>query len=79
MLERECKDFVAATYAFKPELLQKPKFHLLLHLPQSMEDFGPAMAFNTERYMNIKSQKNIIMLYGLPACRTGYIMFICLL
>jgi hypothetical protein len=55
VLERECKDFVAATYAFKPELLQKPKFHLLLHLPQSMEDFGPRMAFNTERYMNIKS------------------------
>ena len=47
--ERQCKEFVAAVSVFKPELLQKPKFHLLLHLPQSMEDFGPTMAFSIER------------------------------
>ena len=33
-----------------PELLQKQKFHLLLHLQDEMLDFGPPAGFNTERY-----------------------------
>ena len=33
-----------------PELLKKPKIHLLLHLPDKMQDFGPPSAYNTERF-----------------------------
>ena len=44
-----CKEFVEAVKVYKPALLQKPKFHLLLHLPQNMLEFGPTCSFNTER------------------------------
>ena len=44
-----CKEFVEAVKLYKPALLQKPKFHLLLHLPQNMLEFGPTSSFNTER------------------------------
>jgi len=44
-----CRDFLHMIKLYKPTLLQKPKLHLLLHLPTSMEDFGPAACFNTER------------------------------
>jgi len=33
----------------QPELLQKVKIHLLLHLVDNMLDFGPCSSFNTER------------------------------
>lgn len=44
-----CESFVSAVKLGFPELLNKPKVHLLLHLPQSMRDFGPTSAYNTER------------------------------
>lgn len=47
--ERTCKEFLIAVRNYNPELLQKPKFHYLLHLPRNMCDFGPSAAFNTER------------------------------
>ena len=45
-----CQEFVDAIRLHKPSWLQKPKIHLLLHLPQCMANFGPTSAFNTERY-----------------------------
>lgn len=35
--------------AVHPELLQKQKFHMLLHLQDDMLNFGPPIGFNTER------------------------------
>ena len=43
-------DFVASVKEHSPDLLAKVKIHLLLHLSDSMSDFGPTSAFNTERY-----------------------------
>jgi hypothetical protein len=34
-----------------PELLQKQKFHMLLHIQDNMMKFGPAVGFNTERLL----------------------------
>ena len=45
-----CKDFIESVKAIKPSLLNRPKFHLVLHLPQCMLDFGRTSSFNTERY-----------------------------
>ena len=45
-------ELLAALSRDKPELLKKPKFHLLLHLADSMLSFGPTMAYNTERYVH---------------------------
>ena len=44
-----CQNFVDAVYSYKPEMLQKPKFHLLLHLAENMTEFGPTASFNIER------------------------------
>ena len=44
-----CADFVQAVQAHDCKLLNKPKFHLLLHLPQYMKDFGRTASFNSER------------------------------
>ena len=42
------QNFVDAVYSYKPEMLRKPKFHLLLHLAECMTEFGPNASFNTE-------------------------------
>ncbi len=52
-VQKICRSFVDAVQDYKEELLQRPKFHLMLHLPQNMLDFGPTAAFNTERYIAI--------------------------
>ena len=44
-----CQSFVDAAYSCKPEMLQKPKFHLLLHSAESMIEFSTTSSFNTER------------------------------
>ena len=44
-----CQEFLTAIQHYKPQFLQKPKIHLLLHLPDSMMQFGPTALFNTER------------------------------
>ena len=41
--------FVQLAKTHMPELLQKPKLHLFLHLYDNMKDFGPPSSFNTER------------------------------
>ena len=42
-----CEDFVAAVHQHDPALLRKQKIHLL-HLPESMRNYGPTATFNTE-------------------------------
>lgn len=44
-----CEEFLKVAKEFQPELLQKRKVHLLLHLVECMNDFGPTAGFNTER------------------------------
>ncbi|KIO17254.1 hypothetical protein M407DRAFT_33083 [Tulasnella calospora MUT 4182] len=36
-------------------LVSKPKFHFLVHLPEFIERFGPAIIFSTERYESFNS------------------------
>ena len=48
--QRVCEEFAQAIKDNFPELQKKVKIHLILHLTQSMTDFGPTSAFNTERY-----------------------------
>lgn len=49
MNQHICSDFVMTVKSHFPELQKKVKVHLLLHLTQSMIDFGPTSVFNTER------------------------------
>jgi len=49
MYESECSSCVAAILAHYPDLKRKLKVHLLLHLCESMLQFGPTSAYNTER------------------------------
>ena len=45
-----CNEFVLAIKSYNAALLNRPKFHLLLHLAQSMEDFGGTASYSAERY-----------------------------
>ncbi len=47
-----CQSFVDSVKACNPEMLGKLKIHTLLHLSDSMMDFGPTAAFSAERYIN---------------------------
>jgi len=47
--KKVCEGFIEAVKSQDPNLLNRPKFHLLLHLPQSMADFGRTASFNSER------------------------------
>ena len=44
-----CHEFVEAVKSHDSTLLNKQKFHLFLHLHDSIIDFGPQSAYNTER------------------------------
>ena len=44
------REFVEAVSQHQPDMLKKQKVHLLLHLVECMEQFGPTSAFNSERY-----------------------------
>ena len=35
-----------------PALLKQPKIHIILHLAESIRDYGPCSAFSAERYSN---------------------------
>ncbi|KAG8790917.1 hypothetical protein FRC12_010650 [Ceratobasidium sp. 428] len=39
-----------ATVAWNPQWFNKPKFHILLHLPEHIRRFGPAVLFATETF-----------------------------
>lgn len=43
-------DFLAATAKWTPQWFNKPKFHVLLHLPAHIRRFGPAILFATEGF-----------------------------
>mgnify|MGYP003417524174 FL=1 len=47
-----CEAFVQAVKEYNPSMLKKKKVHLLLHLPDTLHEFGPTSAYNTERYTN---------------------------
>ncbi|KAI0819396.1 hypothetical protein BC628DRAFT_1506524 [Trametes gibbosa] len=42
--------FLNATCALTPRWFNKPKFHVILHLPDHIRRFGPAMLFATEGF-----------------------------
>ena len=44
-----CKMFVQSTQLYMPEFKSRLKVHLILHLVDCMEEFGPPSCFNTER------------------------------
>ena len=52
--EEVCQLFVRNVCRVYPGYAIKPKIHLLLHLPEALENFGPTAAYNTERYTLIK-------------------------
>ncbi|KIK77829.1 hypothetical protein PAXRUDRAFT_356420 [Paxillus rubicundulus Ve08.2h10] len=50
-LTRTIEDFLNVTAICAPSnLITKPKFHFLVHLPAYIRRFGPAIIFSTERY-----------------------------
>ena len=48
-----CTAFVQAVKAHDAQLLNCPKFHMLLHLPRCIQDFGRTHSFNSERFVYI--------------------------
>lgn len=44
-----CQAFVSSVQANQPEMMNKAKVHLLLHLADNMLEFGPTSAYSTER------------------------------
>ncbi|KAL1683704.1 hypothetical protein EV122DRAFT_200683 [Schizophyllum commune] len=49
-LEHSIDDFLACTALWSKSWFNKPKFHLLLHLPRHIRRFGPAILFATESF-----------------------------
>jgi hypothetical protein len=43
-------DFLARTSRWTPQWFNKPKFHILVHLPAHIRRFGPAILFATEAF-----------------------------
>ena len=58
------QELVEAAKAVSPLLLNKVKFHLLLHLPESLRQFGPTSAYNTVRYISFCYCDNILNKIG---------------
>ncbi|KAI5982275.1 hypothetical protein F5J12DRAFT_908289 [Pisolithus orientalis] len=50
-LEIAIQEFLARTACWTPCWFNKPKFHILLHLPEHIHHFGPAALFATEGLM----------------------------
>ncbi|KAI6155653.1 hypothetical protein BKA82DRAFT_4326751 [Pisolithus tinctorius] len=49
-LEIAIQEFLAHTACWTPRWFSKPKFHILLHLPEHIHHFGPAALFATEGF-----------------------------
>ncbi len=48
ILIQQTMEFISEVH---PELMQKQKFHMLLHLQDDMLNYGPPISFCTERYL----------------------------
>ena len=53
-----CTSFVQSVSCSHPEMLNKQKVHLLLHLPDTLLQFGPICAYNTERFVDFTPDVN---------------------
>ncbi|KZV84575.1 hypothetical protein EXIGLDRAFT_842094 [Exidia glandulosa HHB12029] len=49
-LTKAINNLLAATACWTPRWFNKPKFHLLVHLPDHIRRFGPAIIFATEAF-----------------------------
>ncbi|CAD6954655.1 unnamed protein product, partial [Tilletia caries] len=47
--------YAAAAAVFPSKLTGKPKFHILLHIVDNIEAYGPAKGFTSERYESFNS------------------------
>ena len=52
-LRQICQDFVDLIKKHSPEMLKKPTIHLMLHIVDSMRQFGATSAYNTERLVHV--------------------------
>jgi hypothetical protein len=50
ILTKEMQQFLLRTAAWTGRWLNKPKLHLLIHLPEHTQRFGPAIIFATETF-----------------------------
>ncbi|KAJ3720842.1 hypothetical protein DFJ43DRAFT_1001105 [Lentinula guzmanii] len=50
LLQTAIDNFLNCTANWTPRWFNKPKFHILLHLPEHIRRFGPAMLFATETF-----------------------------
>lgn len=49
-MKKEIDNFLLLTAKWSPRWFNKPKFHILLHLPEHVRRFGPAILFATESF-----------------------------
>ena len=52
--QQVCTDFVQAVKDHFPDMQKKLKVHLILHLAQSMADFGPTSSFLIQRGKHVE-------------------------
>ena len=45
-----CQTFTSSVKLHYPELLKRPKIHLILHLVDCMAQYGPTSAYSAERF-----------------------------
>jgi hypothetical protein len=50
LLEQEISAFLVRTARWSLDWFNKPKFHIVLHLPNHIRRFGPAILFATEAF-----------------------------
>lgn len=67
---RVCEAFVQCINANFPDVKKKVKVHLILHLTQSMTDFGPTSTFNTERHHTCIIHNTCKSCYLVHRCET---------
>ncbi|KAG8923117.1 hypothetical protein FRC02_011341 [Tulasnella sp. 418] len=64
-LSTTIQDFMHISACCAPTILiTKPKFHFLVHLPEYIRRFGPAIAFSTERYESFNSVFRLTCIHG---------------
>ena len=58
------KELVECVRRVVPDMLQKVKAHLLLHLPDKLIDFAPHAIYNTESYLTCNAQHRFCKLHS---------------